>query len=77
MQQPFTYRLNPNIWDSIYGPSRIIAAYQYLPQQVIPCPQGPDSETSLVASLLAPTSLPRREDVSILLIFLQQAMFLT
>ena len=31
MQQSFTNRLNPNIWDSTYGLSRIVVAYQLVP----------------------------------------------
>ena len=27
MQQSLTYRLNPNIWGSAYGPSWIVVAY--------------------------------------------------
>jgi len=33
--------LIPNIWDLAYNLVDNVVAYQYLPQQVEPCPQGP------------------------------------
>jgi len=74
-QRSFTYRLIPNIWDSVYDPSQIVIAYQYLPYQLDTCPQSPDSKTSLVACLLAPILPHGLEDASIALSFLQQAGF--
>jgi len=35
------FHLIPNIWDLTYNLVENIMAYQYLPQQMEPCPQGP------------------------------------